>query len=550
MWPACQSSHFYIHFGIEVSFFSMNLIHCLLTIGYWTAAMKRLASFPYLGVLTLILAVKVVIMLWLILAGPIGLSPDEAQYWTWSQHLDYSYYSKPAAIAWEIGLGTRLFGNTELGVRSGALFLAFFLPLALYLLARCCQLRPQAAFYAALTLVLTPLGILSSILSITDTGMILFWILACAAITSGLARNATPNYWVTGACIGLGALFKWPIYLLWCFVIGYLPFERCLRSWRLAGGIVLSLLGLVPTIIWNSTHHWVAFRHVFYGIAGSDLAATSGDLFQGNSLSFLGAQFALVSPIIFILVIIACFLLFKKRPASPLIFCGLVSFLLLIFFSTLSLFKKVQGNWCDFAYPTAFVLLGWLASESERWRQWLSGALTLSMMLTFLALTIPLIQSHDLFPNRLIPYRYNPFRHNIGWDAITPQLLDAAGYDAGRHFLFSSSYQTASLLSFYGPSQKQAYFFNLHSIRHNQFSLWPGMEQREIGNDGYYVVIENHPSTFDPDTATRQLQPHFSNVTFLGSYPLFFSYGIPVKVMFLFDCRNYNGTSPPLSTRY
>ena len=36
----------------------------------------------------------------------IGLMPEEAQYWTWSQDLSYGYYSKPAGIAYEIAFGT------------------------------------------------------------------------------------------------------------------------------------------------------------------------------------------------------------------------------------------------------------------------------------------------------------------------------------------------------------------------------------------------------------------------------------------------------------
>ena len=33
---------------------------------------------------------------------------DEAQYWLWSQHLDFGYYSKPPMIAWVIRAATAL----------------------------------------------------------------------------------------------------------------------------------------------------------------------------------------------------------------------------------------------------------------------------------------------------------------------------------------------------------------------------------------------------------------------------------------------------------
>ena len=54
----------------------------------------------------------------LILYGPVDLSGDEAQYWDWSRHLDWSYYSKGPGVAVAIRLGTALLGNTVLGVRA------------------------------------------------------------------------------------------------------------------------------------------------------------------------------------------------------------------------------------------------------------------------------------------------------------------------------------------------------------------------------------------------------------------------------------------------
>src|SRR5581483_7126776 len=50
---------------------------------------------------------------WMYLAGhAIELSQDEAYQWTWSKHLDLSYYSKPPGIAVLPFLGTPLCGDT------------------------------------------------------------------------------------------------------------------------------------------------------------------------------------------------------------------------------------------------------------------------------------------------------------------------------------------------------------------------------------------------------------------------------------------------------
>ena len=43
-------------------------------------------------------------LLYLACNCPLDLSPDEAHYWDWSRHLDWSYYSKGPGVAWLIRL--------------------------------------------------------------------------------------------------------------------------------------------------------------------------------------------------------------------------------------------------------------------------------------------------------------------------------------------------------------------------------------------------------------------------------------------------------------
>src|SRR5438046_10009583 len=41
---------------------------------------------------------------------PLDLAPDEAHYWDWSRHLDWSYYSKGPLVAYLIRAGCALAG--------------------------------------------------------------------------------------------------------------------------------------------------------------------------------------------------------------------------------------------------------------------------------------------------------------------------------------------------------------------------------------------------------------------------------------------------------
>ena len=47
---------------------------------------------------------------------PLDLAPDEAHYWDWSRHLDWSYYSKGPLVALLIRASCELFGTSMLAV--------------------------------------------------------------------------------------------------------------------------------------------------------------------------------------------------------------------------------------------------------------------------------------------------------------------------------------------------------------------------------------------------------------------------------------------------
>src|ERR1700730_13068569 len=64
--------------------------------------------FAFLGALTLLRLVYI---------GQIELSPDEAYYLQWSQHLDWSYFSKGPGIALALWVGTHNFGETVFVIR-------------------------------------------------------------------------------------------------------------------------------------------------------------------------------------------------------------------------------------------------------------------------------------------------------------------------------------------------------------------------------------------------------------------------------------------------
>ena len=58
----------------------------------------------------IILSLSLLIKLIAIYLTDFDLFGDEAQYWIWSQSLDFGYYSKPPMLPWIIRIFTILFG--------------------------------------------------------------------------------------------------------------------------------------------------------------------------------------------------------------------------------------------------------------------------------------------------------------------------------------------------------------------------------------------------------------------------------------------------------
>jgi len=500
--------------------------------------------FSYSNRLLLVLAIKSCIIILFILFAGLRLGPDEAQYWTWSKALDLGYYSKPPGIAWQIGLGTLIFGNTESGIRIVSVLIAFAQAFAIYHLALACQLRSHTAFWSGIIMAFCPVGIFGSIFAITDGGLLLFWTVACILLVHGLKRFSFPNPIWIGLCIAAGALFKWSIYIFWiyAFLLYSLsfPFQNWYKKFFL--GASLSLLGLLPSIYWNWSHDWATFRHV-----GSTLNGGHGPN-EGNFFEFIGSQALLLSPIFFGLLLCAYKYALKtfKNLDLSLVFCLLFSCVTLCLFSFLSLFQKLQGNWILFAYPTGIVLIGWYCCEVNMYAlKWLKGGSVFSIALSSMILC---------WPSFTINYRKSPFKHNLGWYELN-QSLQMHGYDPDTHFLVSDKYQTTSILSFYSEGQKRAYFLNLEGNRKNQFSYWPDLQSQEKKKSGFFIWIENTPHLAKNWKERRQhylneLQKYFEEVEPFPLIPLITENEQIVKGALFFKCRNCKNKRPDDSLKY
>src|SRR5262245_47109402 len=144
----------------------------------------------------------------------LDLAPDEAHYWDWSRHLDWSYYSKGPLIAWLVAASTSLLGNTMPVVRLPAVLCGTLLLASMYVLTvETFGRRRLGASVVALALTLPPIAAGATLMTI-DAPYTCCW---GWALVLGYRAALRGNRWAWPACgavVGLGILAKYTM-LLW-----------------------------------------------------------------------------------------------------------------------------------------------------------------------------------------------------------------------------------------------------------------------------------------------------------------------------------------------
>lgn len=288
--------------------------------------------------------------------SPLGLHPDEAQYWTWSRDFDWGYFSKPPLIAWAIGATTAIFGNDPWAVRlaaplahTGAAFTLFALGRRMY--------GDAAGVAAGVGWLLMPGVWLSSALISTDALLLPLWSLALLAVWRWSQTRTIRWALLAGFAIGLGALAKYAMfYFPACLALAavLVPEVRRVAFSRQGFAAIATASAIVlPNLAWNASHRFETIAHT---AANADW---KGDLFNIDQLgAFLGDQFAIAGLLALGLVWLIIELVQRKRPFDARA-RFLIAFIAppLIVIIAQALISRAHGNWAATAYPAAMVLV-------------------------------------------------------------------------------------------------------------------------------------------------------------------------------------------------
>src|ERR1700736_2208193 len=192
----------------------------------------------------------------------IELIPEEAYYWNYSRHLDIGYLDHPPMVAWLIKVGTAAFGQSQVGVRAGALCCGATVAFFVFRLARNLFGEPAALLALAMAQTL-PFFFLSGVLMTPDAPLTAAWAATLYFLERALL-GGRPSAWMwAGLSLGVGLLSKYTIGLLGVATFTFMLLDpgsrRWFRRWEPYAALLIAGAVFAPVIIWNAQHDWASF---------------------------------------------------------------------------------------------------------------------------------------------------------------------------------------------------------------------------------------------------------------------------------------------------
>jgi dolichol-phosphate mannosyltransferase len=435
--------------------------------------------------------IAVGVLVRLVLAGTVALSPEEAYHWNYGQHPAPGYLDHPPLMAWMSWLTTAVFGWNEWAVRLGPVLIGGAGAWLLGAVARR-LFSDRAALCAVLAWEAMPNAVVSSIALLPDSPMIFGWMVALAGLTAALWGGRPAAGWLlAGAGLGLALLGKYTAGVLAPSVVLFLllsPAHRrhLLTPWPYLA-IVVAMAVFSPVLYWNAQNDWASFRFQF--------ARRVSGFQSGHSrvfLTYLGTQLmamGLLAPVV-IAGGVRGVRAAAAREGRSLFLCCL-ALPPILGFAYAALRGTSHFIWTLPAYPALALLAGaWLSEKAPasgarrlrlfRWGLW-GGAAGLLVGAVHAWLGIPGIR---------------PVSELHGW----AELAQAAGREraaldngAGEAFLLGLGrrYTVESALAFYTRRPDLSHGKNLIGEDGLQYRYWvrPG----ELRGRNAVVVLEGIP---------------------------------------------------------
>lgn len=346
---------------------------------------------------------------------------DEAYYFLYSQHLDWSYFDHPLAVAFSTGFGVWLTGVVSpstirigaLGLFTGSLWLMYATGRSLF--------GARAGWICGAIASLSPLFLLTfGTLTAPDNFLIFFWsatLYLCAQEFFFQTHHYQPTYRLSliGFTVGLACLSKYHGGLLGlglvCFCLTSARYRKALRSKWMIGSVLLFGVCLLPIVYWNSQHQWISFQFQLGNRFASSALKYSLANLGGVLLAEVGFLFPTIGLPLWWIAIKASFGQLRSIQRAKVQLILWVSLPVAVGFTLLGGLTQIYPAWPAPGLWSLTLLLGHAAASwpHQTVRKWLnSTGLAVGSLLIFALVHITLgtlqeLSSHAIFGGFIAP---------------------------------------------------------------------------------------------------------------------------------------------------
>lgn len=420
---------------------------------------------------------------------------DEAYYWLWGQHLDWSYYDHPPLQAWVQHGFTGLFGRSAFALRLPNLLsnLAFFY--AYYRIARYLR-RDLEIWKVMLLIVASPLYFIFLSLAWHDHLLITFSLISAylwirfldGYLTDGIGE--TWRLYTSAIALSLALLSKYNAVFVAIGFFATLLTDSRLRSLfrdrRLYVAITIALTALIPIAAWNFSNDFQSFR---YYVDRSVRPSVPG-IKIGPFLGFTLVSLLVISPFCWL----GFYRLLKARFAIHSIY-PIVAFWVFVpstlGLTLISLISAALYYWNITAYLLLFPLLPFVLRNFKAHALY---GLIISSILVFHYTVFPVtaLIGKDIDPDS---------RMLFGWKEVAA-IVQSEAKTLNTPLLMTSDYRSASALAYELNNQDVIAIAN----RIDQFDFWhrnlPSGKDAVIVSDDWYpaelMVLSRFDRTSEP----------------------------------------------------
>ncbi len=394
-------------------------------------------------------------------------NPDEAYYWTWGQHLQWSYHDHPGLQAWVQGLLSALLGKSLLVLRLPALISTGVIAFYLYKIGR--RFFPGTPPILLIgTILSAPLFFLFTTFAWNDYLMLTLclisgyhWLLFLSDRYKG-EKGSNSDLLIGALCLGLAGISKYNALFLalaiaWVIICNK-PLHRLFFDFRFYLAILMVVVLVSPVFIWNAQHGNSTFAYNLESRIVEPFRTLNFK--RGNTAGLVFGSFITLSPFLWILIV-KSLLTENKNLVDPLYrkFALALFSITTLFFLVISIFSNTLYYWTLPAY--LFILP--LAISQHKTNPLLKASVIFSLVLNCIMVVHLAIISFSVFSEK---NRDHDAELQYGWKQIGQVVRQQQQHQ--KTPIFTTQYRTAAMLS-YELDRNDIFSVNRQK---DQFSYW------------------------------------------------------------------------------